>query len=118
MLSHDQIVFHQYPQIPFDRVLLYPFVLQFVLIVRVAVTQVQGFAGGFVEPHEVLLDPLLEPFHIFLNVIPTPGHVNHTTQLGTTCTLTEGALYPAVDVTDKDIKEHWEKKWDCKDINK
>jgi len=40
--------------------MLNPFIPQFVLVVRVASTQVQDLAFGFVEPHEVHLGPLLK----------------------------------------------------------
>ena len=38
-----------------------PFIPQLVLLVDIALTQVQDLALGFIEPHEVLLGPLFEP---------------------------------------------------------
>ena len=40
---------------------LHPSIHQLVLIVGVAMAQVQDLALGFVEPHEVHLGPLLKP---------------------------------------------------------
>ena len=39
--------------------MLYPFIPQLVLIVGLAMALVQDFAIGSVEPHEILLGPLL-----------------------------------------------------------
>jgi len=55
---------------------------QLVLIARVARTQVQGLALGFVEPHEVLLGPLLKLVWVSPDGIPSIWHVNYTTKLG------------------------------------
>jgi len=43
----------------FGRVVLGPFLPLLVLVVRAALTQVQGLVLGFVEPHEVLQRPML-----------------------------------------------------------
>jgi len=44
-----------------SRAVLYPYSPQLVVIMGIIMTQVQDLAFGFVEPHEVLLGPLLEP---------------------------------------------------------
>lgn len=62
------------------KAMLYSYIAQFVLV-RVATTQVQDFVG-FVEPHEIHLDPMLIPVEVSLNVIPSLGQVVHTTYLG------------------------------------
>ena len=49
-LAHIQLTIHQYPQVLLGRAVLHPFILQLVLIVGAAVTQVQNFALGPVEP--------------------------------------------------------------------
>jgi len=55
----DQLTICQYPRVLFGRDVLYPFIPQPVLIAGIAMTQVQGLALGFIEPHEVHLHPLL-----------------------------------------------------------
>ena len=59
--SHVQLSTYQYPQVFFGRAALNPFILYLVLVVRVALTQVQDLTLGFVKPHEVHLGPLLKP---------------------------------------------------------
>ena len=49
----------QYPQDVFNRVVLYPYILLLVLIMEIAITQVEELALGFVEHCEVHLGPLL-----------------------------------------------------------
>jgi len=51
---------HQYPQVLFGRAVLYPYMSQLVLIAGLAMTQVQVFAFGFIEPHEIHMGPLHE----------------------------------------------------------
>ena len=60
LLAHVQLPIHQYPQVLFGKVVLYPYIPQLVLLVRVAMNQVQALVLEFVELHEVLLDPLLQ----------------------------------------------------------
>ena len=79
----------------------------FVLVMEVTSSQVQDLALGFVEPHQVHLDPLLKPVYVALNGIPSLWYVDHTPQLGVISQLVEGALDPTVNVTDEDIKEYW-----------
>ncbi|KAK4816734.1 hypothetical protein QYF61_022286 [Mycteria americana] len=105
--AHVQLFIHQYPQILLHRAALNPFIPQSVLILGVALTQVQDLTLGLVEPHEVHMGPLLNPVKIPLNGIPSPRHVNHTTQLGVICKLAEGTLDPTVYVIDEDIKQYW-----------
>lgn len=61
LLAHVQLPIHQYPRIFFGRELLNPFIPQPVLVLDVTLTQAEDLALGFVEPHEVLLSPLLKP---------------------------------------------------------
>ena len=104
LLAQVQLANHQCPQVFFVGAVLYPLISQLVLMVRVAMTQVQGIALVFVEPHEVLLGPLLKHVQVSLNDIPTLRCVNHTTQLGVICKYAEGALNLTVDVIDE---ERW-----------
>jgi len=64
----------------------------------VATIQVQDLVLGFVEPHEVLLRPLLGHGWVSLDGILSLRHVNHITQLGFTYRLAEGEFNPTVDV--------------------
>ena len=59
LLIHVQLAFHQCPLVLFGRAVLYPYILQHVLLVGVATNQVQDIVLGFPEPHEILLGPLL-----------------------------------------------------------
>ena len=61
LLAHVQLAVHWYPEAPFGRAVLSTFIRQLVLVVRVAATQVQDLALGFVEPYETLLDLLHKP---------------------------------------------------------
>jgi len=106
LLGHVQLFVHRYPQVLLGRAALNPFIPQPVLIVGVALAQVQDSAPGLVEPPEVHTGPLLELVQVPLDGIPSLRHVNRTTQLGVTCKLAEGALEPAFYVTD-DIKQYW-----------
>jgi len=75
-----------------------------VLILGIAPTQVQDPALGLVEPHEVYLSPLLKPVQVPLDGIPSLQHINCATQLGVIHKLVEGALNPAVNIIDEDMK--------------
>ena len=77
-----------------------------VLVVGFVSIQLQDLAFGFVESHEVHLDPLLKPVYVPLAGILSLWHVNHSLQLGIICKLAEGALNPTVDVTEEDVKEY------------
>ena len=61
LLACVQLAVHQYPQVFSGRAVLYPFILQLILVVEVASTQTQDLALGFAEPHNVHLGPLLKP---------------------------------------------------------
>ncbi|KAK4810873.1 hypothetical protein QYF61_013281 [Mycteria americana] len=83
---------------------LNPFIPQSVLILGIALTQVQALALGLVELHEVHMGPLLKPVQVPLDGIPSLQRINCTTQLGVISKLAEGALNPTVYVIDEDIK--------------
>ena len=61
LLPHVQLPIHQYFQVLSGRSVLLSFHSQLVLVLDVASTKVQDLALGSVEPHEVLLGPLLKP---------------------------------------------------------
>jgi len=58
--AHVQLFIHQYPQVLLSRTALNPFIPQPLVILRVALTQVQDLALGLVEPQEVHMGPLLK----------------------------------------------------------
>jgi len=82
LLIPVQLFIPQYPQVLLCRAALHLFILQPVLIVGVALTQVQDLALGLVEPHEVHVGPLLEFVQVPLDGIPSLRRVNRATQLG------------------------------------
>ena len=96
LLAHVQLFIHHYPQVLLRRAALNPFIPQPVLILGVALTQVQDLALGLVEPHEVHMGPLFRLVQVPLDGIPSLGHVNRTTQLGVIHKLAEGALDPTM----------------------
>ena len=103
LLDHVELAIHQYPQVLFSRAVLPPYIPQLVLIARVATTQMQALALGFVEPHEVLLGPLHELVRVSLDGILSLKCVNNT-QLGVTCKPAEGAFDPVIIVTHGDTE--------------
>ncbi|KAK4818697.1 hypothetical protein QYF61_017918 [Mycteria americana] len=107
LLAHVLLFIHQYPQVLLHRAALNPFISQPVLIPGVALTQVQDTALGLVEPHEVHTGPLLQIVQVPLDGISSLRRVSYTAQLGVVCKLAEGALDPAVNVIDEDIKQYW-----------
>ena len=92
LVAYVQLFIHQYPQVLLGRAAVYAFMLQSVLILGVALTQVKHPALGLVESHEVHTRPLLELVQVPLDTIPSLRCVNHTTQLGVICKLAESAL--------------------------
>ena len=68
--AHVQLFIHQYPQVLLHRAALSLFIPQPVLIVGVALTQVQDLVLDLVEPHDVHMDPLLEFAQVPLNGTP------------------------------------------------
>ena len=106
MLAYIQLAIYQYPQVLFSRAVLYPYILHLLLIVNVAMIQVQDLALGFVESHEVHLGPLLKPVSISLDDILSLRCVNCTTQFDVIHKFAEGSLNPTVNIIDEDIKQH------------
>lgn len=73
----------------------------------VEVTPVRYLALGLAEPHAVGLSPWLQPAQTSPRSLPTLQQIYTSTQLGVACELTEGALDPLMQVTDKDVKQNW-----------
>ncbi|PKU41108.1 hypothetical protein llap_8578 [Limosa lapponica baueri] len=101
LLAHVEVLIHQHPQVLLLRAALQPFSAQPVFVPGIAIVL------GFVELHEVSMGPPLKPVQVPLDGIPSLMRVNHATQLGVIGKLAEGALYPTVYVSDKDVKQHW-----------
>jgi len=70
-------------------------------------TPLQDPAFGLVEPHTTGLSPSIQSVQIPLQSLPTLQQINTPTQLCFICKLTEGALNPLIQITDKDIKQDW-----------
>ena len=92
------------PKVFFSRAALNPFILWLVLVVGIALSQVQDLAFGFVELQGVHLGSLLKPVQLPLCGIPSLWYVDCTSQLGVISKLAEGALDSTVSATDEDIK--------------
>jgi len=64
-------------------------------------------ALSHLEPHTTGLGPSIQPAQIPLQSLPTLRQINTPTQLGVICNLTERALDPFLQITDKDTKQSW-----------
>ncbi|KAK4826170.1 hypothetical protein QYF61_006032 [Mycteria americana] len=91
--SSCPVFIHHYHQVLFRRAALNPFILQSVLILGIALTQVQDLALGLVELHDVHMGPVLKPVKVPLDGIPSLKRIKCTTQLGVICRLSEGSSY-------------------------
>ncbi|KAK4824941.1 hypothetical protein QYF61_021561 [Mycteria americana] len=105
--AHVQFFIHQYPQVLLRRAALKPFIFQSVLLLGIALIQVQNLALGFVELHAVCTGPLLKPVKVPLDGIPSLQRIDCTTQLGVIHKLAEAALGPTVYIIGEDIKQYW-----------
>ncbi|KAJ7399076.1 hypothetical protein BTVI_118605 [Pitangus sulphuratus] len=74
------------------------------IVLGIALTQLQHLALGPVELHEVCIGPPLKPVKVSLDGIPSLEYVNCTTQLGVISKLAEGEQNPTVHVNYKDAK--------------
>ncbi|KAK4831706.1 hypothetical protein QYF61_018758 [Mycteria americana] len=81
-----------------------PFIPQSVLILEIALTEVQDLALGLVELHEVHMGPLLKPVKVPLDGIPSLKCINCTTQIGVICKFAGSALDLTAYVIGEDIK--------------
>ena len=78
LLAHVQFFIHQYPQVLLSWAALSEFTTQPVLIQVIVPTQVQDFALGFIELHEVLTGPPLKPVKVPLDGIPSLQQLHYT----------------------------------------
>jgi len=104
LLAQVQLFIHL---VLLGRAALSPFIPQAVLILGVALTQVQDPAIGLAEPHDVHIGPLLQLVQVPLDDISSLRRFGCTTQLGVIFKFAAGALNPAVYVIDADIKQYW-----------
>ncbi|KAK4824446.1 hypothetical protein QYF61_015761 [Mycteria americana] len=107
LLAHIQAAVNQHPQILFCLAAFQPLFPKPVALHGVAVAQVQDLALSLVEPHTIDLGPSIQPVQVPLQSLPTLKQINAPTPLGVLCKLTEGALNPFIQITDKDIKQNW-----------
>jgi len=105
--GHVELLVNQNPQVLLGRAALHPFSAQPVLVLGIAPTQVQNFALGLVQLHEIHTGPPLKPLRVPLDGIPSLQCVDFNTQLRVIGKLAEGALYPTVHVPSKDVKQRW-----------
>ena len=66
------------------------------LVLGIALTQIQDLALGLVELQEVHMGPPIKPVKVPLDGMPSLKRVNCTTELGVICKLAEGALNPSL----------------------
>ncbi|KAK4810518.1 hypothetical protein QYF61_004481 [Mycteria americana] len=107
LLAHIQLAVNQHPQVLFCWAAFQPLFPKPVALHGVAVAQVRDPALSLVEPHTIGLGPSIQPVQVPLQSLPTLQQINTPTQLGVICKLTEGALDPFIQITDKDIKQNW-----------
>ncbi|KAK4817763.1 hypothetical protein QYF61_026986 [Mycteria americana] len=107
LLAHIQPAVDQHPQVLLCWAASQPLFPKPVALHGVFVTQVQDPALSLVEPHTVGPSPSIQPVQVPLQSLPTLKQINTPTQLGVICKLTEGALDPLAQITDKDIKQNW-----------
>ncbi|KAK4815167.1 hypothetical protein QYF61_017663 [Mycteria americana] len=107
LLAHIQAAVDQHPHVLFRRAAFQPLFPKPVALHGVVVTQVQDPALGLVEPHTIDLGPSIQLVQVPLQSLPTLKQINTPTQLGVICKLTEGALNPLIQITDRDIKQNW-----------
>ncbi|KAK4822538.1 hypothetical protein QYF61_015544 [Mycteria americana] len=107
LLAHIQPAVDQHPQVLLCQAAFQPLFPKPVALHGVAVAQVQDLALGLVEPHTIDLGPSIQPVQVPLQSLPTLQQINTPTQLGVICNLTEGALDPFIQISDKDVKQNW-----------
>ena len=94
LLAHVQTAVDHHPQVLFHQAAFQPLFLKPIPLHGVVVTEVQDPALGLVEPHAIGLGPLIQPFQILLQSLPTLKQINTPTRFGVTCKLTKEALEP------------------------
>ncbi|KAK4821693.1 hypothetical protein QYF61_027457 [Mycteria americana] len=107
LLAHIQPAVNQHPQVLLCEAAFQPLFPKSVALHGVAVAQVQDLALGLVKPHTIDLSPSIQPVQVTLQSLHTLKQINTPTQLGVICKLTEGALDPFIQITDKDVKQNW-----------
>lgn len=68
--------------------------------------QVQDSSFVLVKPHQVSPCPILQSIQVPLSG-STTFYVSHSSQLRVISKLSEGRLYPIIQVADKDVEQQW-----------
>jgi len=71
------------------------------------VIQVQDLVFGLVDPHTTDLSSSIQSVQIPLYSLPNFQQIDTPAQLDIIRKLTEGALNPLIQITDKDVKQDW-----------
>ncbi|KAK4811539.1 hypothetical protein QYF61_011688 [Mycteria americana] len=106
LLAHIQPAVNQHPQVLFHQAAFQPLFPKPVALQGVAVAQVQDPALSLVEPHTIGPSPSIQPVQVPLQSLPALQQITPA-QPGVICKLTEGALDPFIQITDKDVKQDW-----------
>lgn len=69
--AHTQFFIHQYPQVLLCRATLNHFIIHSMLMLGIAVIQVQDFLLDFVGLHEVYIGTVITPVKVALDGIPS-----------------------------------------------
>jgi len=101
LLGHVELLINEYRQVLFLRAALNRFIPQPVFVLGIVPTHVQDLVCGYFGLHEVCTGSLLKPVKVPLDDIPSFQCVDRTKQLGVVGRLAEGALDPAVHVTNE-----------------
>ncbi|KAJ7412684.1 hypothetical protein BTVI_45504 [Pitangus sulphuratus] len=101
LLGYVELLIHQQTQDLLLNITLITFSALAVLVLGFVPRQVQDFALGLVDLHELVAGPPLKP----VKAPPFLQHVDHTTQLVLIVKLAECALDPFVYGTNKDVKQ-------------
>ena len=81
------------------------------LLHAVVVMELWDPALGLVAPHKTGLGPSIQPVQIPLQSLPILEQIDTPAQFGVICKLTEGALNPLIQITDKGVKQDWPQNW-------
>jgi len=104
LLACVQCFIHQYAQVLLCRSAFNEFSPPPVLVLGVALTQMQDLALGLVELHEVHMGSLVKSVKVPLYGIPSLKCINWTAQLGVIHKHAEGALSPTIYIIGEVIK--------------
>ncbi|KAJ7415705.1 integral membrane protein dgcr2 idd [Willisornis vidua] len=84
---------------------LKPLIPRSVVLHGLAVIQMQDSALCLIEPHAVVLSPLIKAVQVSLQSLPTLEQINIPIQFTVICKYIEGTLNPHVQIINKDLKQ-------------